>query len=109
MRFIKAIVIVVLILFTRTVQADPAVIRLDANGEVSPGSYGLVQFGNAPPPPVLNAQPVIIKRQSVVAGAPVYLHVPPTHAKKWARYCQRYNACNRQVYFVKSAEYKNKQ
>ena len=106
MRFINAMVIVALVLMPGVLHADPVVIRLGSNGEVSPGKYGQVQFGNAPPPPVLYAQPVIIKRQSVVAGAPLYLHVPPSHAKKWARYCQRYNACNRQVYFVKSAEYK---
>ena len=36
---------------------------------------------------------------------PVYLHVPPGHAKKWDKHCHKYNACNRPVYFVKSREY----
>jgi hypothetical protein len=36
---------------------------------------------------------------------PVYLHVPPGHAKNWRKYCRQYNACNRPVYFIRSAEY----
>ena len=34
-------------------------------------------------------------------SGPLYLHVPPGHAKKWSQHCARYNACNRPVYFVK--------
>jgi len=26
---------------------------------------------------------------------PVYLHVPPGHAKNWRKHCREYNACNR--------------
>jgi hypothetical protein len=31
--------------------------------------------------------------------------VPPGHAKKWSKHCREYNACDREVYFVKSEEY----
>ena len=31
---------------------------------------------------------------------PVYLHVPPGHAKNWSKHCRKYNACDRPVYFV---------
>ena len=71
-------------------------------GALTPGVYGTITFGNAPPPPVIYTQPVIIQRAPVyVQQPPLYLHVPPGHAKKWSRHCARYNACNRPVYFVK--------
>jgi hypothetical protein len=75
-------------------------------GEVVPGVYGQVVLGNRPPPPLVYAQPVVVEP---VAGAPVvqplYLHVPPGHARNWRKHCHEYHACNRPVYFVKSAEY----
>ena len=78
-------------------------------GEVVPGVYGQVVIGNRPPPPVLYAQPVIVQPAPVVVGEPVpepiYLHVPPGHAKHWRKHCHEYHACNRPVYFVKSKEY----
>jgi hypothetical protein len=73
-------------------------------GEVRPGVYGRVEIGNAPPPPVVYAQPVVIVREARPVQ-PLYLHVPPGHAKKWSKHCHKYNACNRPVYFVKSREY----
>jgi hypothetical protein len=33
------------------------------------------------------------------------MHVPPGHARNWAKHCGKYGACNRPVYFVMSAEY----
>lgn len=73
-------------------------------GEVTPGVYGRVDIGNRPPP-LVYAQPVIITRHARAASAPLYLHVPPGHAKKWDKHCHKYNACSQPVYFVKSAEY----
>lgn len=71
-------------------------------GALAPGVYGRIEIGNAPPPPLLYVQPVIIQRPPVyVQQPPLYLHVPPGHAKKWSKHCSRYNACNRPVYFVK--------
>src|SRR5215472_8027245 len=79
------------------------------SGQVVPGVYGQVAIGNAPPPPVVYAQPVIAQPAPVIVGAspvePIYLHVPPGHAKNWHKYCHEYHACNRRVYFVRSAEY----
>ena len=78
-------------------------------GQVVPGVYGQVVLGNQPPPPVVYAQPVLVQPVPVVLGAPpaepIYLHVPPGHAKNWGKHCHEYHACNRPVYFVKSAEY----
>src|SRR5882762_1251488 len=71
------------------------------SGQVAPGVYGQVQLGSAPPPPVVYAQPMLIEPQSY-PPPPVYLHVPPGHAKNWRKHCHEYHACNRPVYFVRS-------
>ncbi|UUX97501.1 hypothetical protein [Aquabacterium sp. J223] len=75
-------------------------------GVSQPGFYGQINIGNAPPPPValIYPQPVLIAQQPVVA-APMYLHVPPGHAKKWSKHCHKYNACARPVYFVQETYY----
>lgn len=82
--------------------ADVAV-GVTVSGQVAPGVYGRVDIGNVPPP-LVYAQPVIIAKP-VRPMQPVYMHVPPGHAKNWAKHCQKYNACGRPVYFVKSVEY----
>jgi hypothetical protein len=48
-------------------------------------------------------QPVVIVAQPVVVAPPppMYLYVPPGHAKKWRKHCHKYDACGRQVYFVR--------
>ena len=71
-------------------------------GALAPGVYGRIDIGNAPPPPLIYVQPVIIQRAPVyVQQPPLYLHVPPGHAKNWSKHCARYNACAQPVYFVK--------
>jgi hypothetical protein len=79
------------------------------SGQVVPGVYGQVAIGNGPAPPVVYAQPVIAQPSPVIVGAapvePIYLHVPPGHAKNWHKHCHEYHACERPVYFVRSAEY----
>jgi len=68
-------------------------------GQFAPGVYGQISIGSAPPPPVINAQPIIVG--TPVYGAPVmYLHVPDKETHDWRRYCQKYNACGRPVHFV---------
>lgn len=79
-------------------------IHLMLSGEVAPGVYGQVQIGNEGPPPLVYAQPMLIEPQRAPLP-PVYLHVPPEHAKNWRKHCREYNACNRPVYFVRSKEY----
>ncbi len=102
----SAVFFALLALASLPAHAGLAIINLGISGEISPGVYGQVQLGNAPPPPVLYAQPMVIVRQPPnVAVEPLYLHVPPGHAKHWSKHCREYNACNRPVYFVRSAEY----
>jgi hypothetical protein len=87
------------------VQAGDLNIGVVISGEIQPGVYGQVELGNRPPPPVLYARPVVIVPERHHHYEPVYLHVPPGHAKHWSKFCGRYNACGRPVYFVRSAEY----
>ena len=89
-------------------RAQNVSVGVTISGEVVPGVYGQVVLGNRPPPPLLYAQPVIAEPVVVaepVRVEPLYLHVPPGHAKHWRRHCREYNACNRPVYFVRSPEY----
>jgi hypothetical protein len=79
-------------------------INVILSGQVAPGIYGQVQIGNASPPPLVYAQPMLIEPQAA-PPPPVYLHVPPGHAKNWRKHCHEYHACNRPVYFIRSAEY----
>lgn len=70
-----------------------------------PGFYGRIDIGNVPQPVLVYSQPVIIQPVVGVLRAPVYLHVPPGHAKDWAKHCGKYNACGERVYFVKENWY----
>lgn len=82
-------------------------VGVSISGEIQPGVYGRVDISNRPtPPPLVYPQPVIIVKQPhTVYMSPIYLHVPPGHARDWSKHCHRYNACNQPVYFVRSAEY----
>ncbi len=68
---------------------------------LAPGVYGRVDVSNGVFPQVIYPQPVIIAPVAV-APQPVYLHVPPGHAKKWRKHCHKYNACGTPVYFVQA-------
>ncbi|QIL83767.1 hypothetical protein G7047_08010 [Diaphorobacter sp. HDW4A] len=73
------------------------------SGQIAPGVYGRVDIGGAPPPPVIYQQPVIIAPPRVVVpGPPVYMYVPPGHAKHWGKHCARYGACGQNVYFLRN-------
>lgn len=89
-------------------QASDVQVGVTVAGEVSPGVYGRIDIGTRPPPPVVYTKPIVVVQQpAVVQMAPVYMHVPPGHAKKWSKHCHKYNACAQPVYFVRSAEYED--
>jgi opacity protein-like surface antigen len=70
-----------------------------------PGFYGQINIGNNyPRPQLLYAEPVMIEHYHR-APPPIYLHVPPGHAKHWRKHCHEYNACGRPVYFVQDRWY----
>jgi hypothetical protein len=70
-----------------------------------PDYYGVINIGNMRPQ-LLYPEPIIIQRGSA-NYAPLYLRVPPGHAKHWSKHCAEYNACGRQVYFVSDSWYQN--
>ena len=69
-----------------------------------PGFYGRLDIGDYPQPQVIYRQPLAIER--VEPGRPpIYLRVPPGHAKHWSKHCREYNACGERVFFVQDAWY----
>lgn len=73
-----------------------------------PGFYGQINIGDFPQPRVVYARPIIVDRPvRYVEQEPVYLRVPPGHAKHWAKHCSAYNACGQKVYFVQDSWYAN--
>lgn len=85
--------------------ADDLGINVVLEGEIKPGIYGRVELGNNSHPDLVYTQPRVIVVEEHHHYDPVYLHVPPGHAKHWGKHCSKYNACNRPVYFIKSSEY----
>lgn len=71
-----------------------------------PGFYGQIDIGGYPPPQVIYRQPRVAYR-GPANRPPIYLHVPPGHARNWSKHCGTYNACNERVYFVKDNWYRN--
>lgn len=73
-----------------------------------PGFYGQIDIGGAPRPEVVYSRPVVIQRAPRgMVQEPIYLRVPPGHAKNWRKFCSRYDACGRPVYFVQDRWYNN--
>lgn len=89
-----------------TAHAATPTVNVSVEGEVAPGVYGRVDIGNRPPPVLVYSQPVVIAQPArPLPRQPIYLHVPPGHAKNWSKHCAKYNACAQPVYFVRSSEY----
>lgn len=71
-----------------------------------PGFYGRLDLGDYPSPQLIYRQPRMIRR-GAEGRPPVYMHVPPGHARNWAKHCGAYNACQERVYFVQDGWYNN--
>jgi len=73
-----------------------------------PGFYGQLDIGDRyyGRPPLIYSEPVVIERR-YRQPTPIYLVVPPGHARHWQSYCGRYNACGRPVYFVRNDWYRD--
>ena len=69
-----------------------------------PGFYGRLDIGGYPQPQVIYRQPRVVERV-YVEREPVYMRVPPGHAKNWRKHCRKYNACGERVYFVQDNWY----
>lgn len=71
-----------------------------------PGFYGHIDIGDFPRPVLVYPTPVVIEPVRVgVVRQPLYLHVPPGHARHWRKHCHEYNACGEPVYFVDDGWY----
>ena len=71
-----------------------------------PNFYGRIDIGDFPRPQLVYPQPVVIQPVPVgVVYEPVYMRVPPDHARDWRHHCARYGACGRPVYFVQDRWY----
>lgn len=83
------------------------VVAADVGVSVSigqPGFYGRIDIGDFPQPQVIFAEPMIIER-GPMNRPPIYLRVPPGHAKHWGKHCREYNACGERVFFVQDSWY----
>jgi hypothetical protein len=69
-----------------------------------PGFYGQLNIGGYPQPRVLYRQPIAIGRIPM-DRPPIYMRVPPGHAKHWRKHCREYNACGERVLFVRDDWY----
>jgi hypothetical protein len=65
-----------------------------------PGVYGQIHIGNLPPPALVAPHPLHARRGRT-AAPPVYVYAPDAQRRDWRRYCGRYDACDRPVYFVR--------
>ena len=90
------------LLFAAALAAATSFPALAANVGVSisigqPGFYGQIDIGGYPPPRVIY--------RAATSRPPIYLHVPPGHARNWRKHCREYNACGERVYFVQNTWY----
>lgn len=69
-----------------------------------PGFYGRIDIGDYPQPRLIYTKPMIVEHVTV-SRSPIYLRVPPGHAKHWDKHCREYDACARPVYFVEDDWY----
>lgn len=71
-----------------------------------PGFYGRLDIGDYPQPQLIYRRPTFIGRVEP-SRPPLYLRVPPGHARHWSRHCREYDACGERVYFVQDNWYRN--
>jgi len=79
--------------------------NVDVNINIGqPGYYGRIDMGDFGRPQLIYSEPRVIYRD-VTPREPIYLRVPPGHAKNWRKHCGKYNACGERVYFVQDKWY----
>jgi len=102
MKKLFAVVALIVAAYTAPASAEVGIsVRI---GE--PGFYGQLDIGDFGAPRLLYGQPVIVVER-YRNPAPIYLRVPRDHARNWNRYCGRYDACARPVYFVQDGWYRD--
>jgi hypothetical protein len=71
-----------------------------------PGFYGHLDIGGYGRPALIYREPVVVVKK-YRGVAPAYVRVPADHSRNWNRYCGRYDACSRPVYFVRDEWYRD--
>jgi hypothetical protein len=99
-RFLIAAAIAAVTFGTPTLAADVGI----SVSIGQPGFYGRLDIGDYPQPQVIYRQPIVIERVPM-GRPPIYMRVPPGHAKNWRKHCREYNACGERVYFVQDDWY----
>ncbi len=92
---------------TTATLATPALADTDVGVSINigqPGYYGRIDIGDYGRPRVIYSEPRVVRRVAV-NRAPIYLNVPPGHAKNWRKHCGKYDACGERVYFVQNTWY----
>lgn len=79
--------------------AASAQVAVHFDGELAPGVYGRITLGDSRPT-LVYTQPTVIIHDRTYVEEPVYVYAPLIHQRRWHRYCHRYDACNRPVFFV---------
>lgn len=69
-----------------------------------PGYYGRLDVGGYTRPQVIYQRPRVMYR-AAMHRQPIYMHVPPGHARNWRKHCRGYDACGERVYFVQNNWY----
>jgi hypothetical protein len=103
-RFLIAVAVaaVTLISFNSTVYATDVGVSINIG---QPDFYGRLDPNGYPPPRVIYRQPKAVNRVQI-NQPPIYMRVPPKHAKNWSKNCRRYNACDERVLFVQDNWYR---
>lgn len=103
MKIIKALLAMLVCSLALTAVPSSAGVSISI-GE--PGFYGRVDIGGFPAPRFIYPEPIIVHRINTWYP-PIYLRVPPEHHRHWYKYCGRYNACGRPVYFIDDGWYRD--
>lgn len=70
------------------------------------GYWGAVPQITGLSPRIWYDNPVVAVGAVLTGVAPIYLNVPNDHRLNWKTYCNRYDACNRPVYFLQGNWYR---
>jgi hypothetical protein len=101
-KFIIKVGLVIAVLFSASAQASDVGVSIQFG---QPGFYGHLDLGGFQQAPrVIYREPRVIERVTI-QRPPLYLMVPAGHHRHWDKHCYRYDACNRQVYFVQERWY----
>jgi hypothetical protein len=108
MRLKPTPLVLALVAAASTAFATALALAADVGVSVSvgqPGFYGRIDIGTFPHPVLIYPEPIVIHPVVGPVPRPIYLRVPPGHARDWRKHCAKYQACGQPVYFVQETWY----